>query len=336
MKADRPRTHAGTRSRASVSVVRPRDRGVRGDRGAGAPIRATTSRHAADSGAKTRMVSRVRFEKYFRLYARARAEMTGRRFRALVALAAVVAMGGLLGVAAKSTWTWVTSTPRLAIKEIVVRSGPRVSAAEVRRLANLQEGDNVLAFRLRACVEAIQIHPWVKHASVMRELPNRVVIEVVEREPVAEASLGALYYVDDEGEIFKKVLPGETVDYPVFSGLTLKEAAEDKQAAAPRIALGLAVLAAAKDSMILPPAEISEVRLDPDGSAVVVRASDGMRIVLGRDGLPEKWRRAERAIVELGAEAAKVAELDLNYENRVTVRLREDYRAAADRPSEKL
>jgi cell division protein FtsQ len=254
---------------------------------------------------------------------RLRMLLSRRWFRALTLALLVGAAGSGLGMAARGGWVWLTHTPHFAIREIVVRHGPRVSASEVRQLANLSEGDNILAFRLRPTVEAIELHPWVKRASVMRELPDRVVIEVAEREPVGLVSLGALYYVDDEGEIFKKVQPGETVDYPVFTGITIQEAVEDKEGVAPLLALGLSILSQARESLILPLAEISEVRLDRSEGAIVVRASDGLRIILGRDDLPQRWQRAEQALVRLGDEAVKVSELDLNYEDRVTVRLRE-------------
>jgi cell division protein FtsQ len=314
MKEGRERTR-GERTGArtapkSSSVVRARPSGAR---------------RPADPGAKTRVVKRPINETAARIVVRLQAFRRTRAFRALLLVLLFIGAGAVLGAGAKWSWSWLTHTPRLAIKEIVVRTGKRVSENEVRRLANLSEGDNILAFRLRGCVAAIEIHPWVKRAAVMRELPDRVVIEVVERETAAQISLGALYYVDDEGEIFKKVLPGETVDYPVFTGLTLREAVEDKDQVAPLIKLGLSVISVARDAMILPEAELSEVRLDRGAGVTVVRASDGLRLVLGRGDMAEKWRRAERALVELGSEAAKVAELDLNYENRVTVRLRSGY-----------
>jgi len=282
-----------------------------------------------DPAGRTRPVPPVRPRSGPGLRERLRSFRRGRWFRAAAVVVAMSAVGGGLGVAAKSGWNWITHSPRLAIREIVVRSGQRVSEGEVRRLANLAVGDNIIAFRLRPTVEAIELHPWVKRAAVTRELPDRVVIEVVEREPAALVNLGALYYVDDEGEIFKKVLPGETVDYPVFTGITLREAVEDKEGVTLRLLLGLSILAVAEDSMILPAADVSEIKLDRTAGATVVRASDGLRLVLGQGDVAERWQRAERALVKLGDEAAKVAELDLNYESRVTVRLKDGYPAAA-------
>lgn len=237
--------------------------------------------------------------------------------------------GAGAGAGAKAAWNWVTHSPRFAIRELVIRSGPRVSAPEVRTLSELTEGDNILSFRLKKCVAALEIHPWVKSASVMRELPDRVVIEIKEREPVAVIALGGLYYVDADGEVFKKLLPGEAMDYPVFTGLTLPEVVNNLETATPLIQEGIAIIGLARHSRIFRESELSEIYLDREQGATAVRAADGLRIRFGKDDIPDKWVRLERTLEEMGDETIKVAELDLNYEGRATIRLREGFRVAS-------
>jgi cell division septal protein FtsQ len=230
----------------------------------------------------------------------------------------------------------MTHSPRFQIREIVIRTGDRVTEQEVKTLADLSEGDNILEFRLSDCVEGIEIHPWVARASVMRQFPDRVVIDVVEREPVAVISLGSLYYVDKDGEIFKKILPGERIDYPVITGVALRDVVEDKPGVDALIMLGLEIVSIAGEAKSFTVDDISEIHLSRTYGATLIRAADGLRIRFGRGELLDKWRRLERTQLELGDEAAKVAELDLNYESRVTVKLREGYRVSSpvsgDRP----
>lgn len=256
-----------------------------------------------------------------------------RGLRALAVVAACLSAGGLLGGGAKAAWTWLSTSPRFAIRQVAVRTGPRVTEAEIRMLANLKEGDNIFSFRLAETVAELEIHPWVKRAAVMRELPDRVSIEVVERRARAVIALGSLYYVDDDGEVFKKVLAGESLDLPVFAGISLRAVVEKTPAAAGLIRQGLEIVTLAERSRILPADELSEVRLDTTYGAVAVRATDGMRIRFGTGNYPDKWMRLERTLVELGTDAGKVAELDLNYESRVTVRLRTGYRLASAEPA---
>ena len=258
--------------------------------------------------------------------------------RALVLVLGFACLGAGLGLGAKALVSWAMHSPRFAIREIIVHTGPRVREEEVLRLADLSAGDNIFAFRLSEAVSAIELHPWVKSASVMRELPDRVVIDVLERKPVAVISLGALYYVDEEGEVFKKVLPGETVDYPVITGISLREVVEDKDKVTPLLQSAVSVIEIARDSLILPEKDISELRLDEKQGLTLVRNGDGMEILLGQGKFADKWRRLEQVLVELGEEASKVAELDLNYQERVTVRFKEGYRVASshDEPGQGL
>ena len=253
---------------------------------------------------------------------------TPRFFRALFWLVFCSVLGSAAGAGAKVFWSWVMHSSRFAIKELVIRTGPRVSEQDVRMLANLAEGQNILSFRLRPAAEAIEIHPWVKRASVMRELPDRVVIEVRERDPVALMALGSLYYVDHDGEVFKKLLPGEVMDYPVLTGVSLQEVVEDKAGVDPLIQEALAIIGQARHSRSFGSSQISEIHLDRARGATVVRAEDGLRICFGKERIPDKWIRLERTLEEMGDDAAKVAELDLNYEGRATIRLRKGYRVA--------
>jgi len=249
--------------------------------------------------------------------------------RALLLVAGCVAAGAGLGAGAKASFAWVTTSPRLAIREVAVRTGERVPEKEVRMLADIKVGDNILGFRLSECVSAIEIHPWVRRASVMRELPDRVVIDIEERKPLAAVALGSLYYLDEQGEIFKKILPGESVDFPVITGISLWDAVEEKETIDLELKNALEILSLSGQSGIVPLAAVSEVNLDRTYGATLVRADDGMRIRFGLGDFPDKWARMERTLVELGSEASKVFELDLNYQGRVTVRLRDGYRVAS-------
>ncbi len=254
-----------------------------------------------------------------------------RVFKILLVICGCLAAGAGVGAGAKSLWSWVTHSPYLSIKEVEVRTGQRVSSREVRMLADISEGDNILGFSLVDCVESIRIHPWVKEASVMRQLPDRVVIEIKERSPAAMVSLGTLYYVDEDGEIFKKVLPGDDMGYPVITGLNLRDVVEDKKDIEPLIKMSLELIELSRSSEVLPFSEVSEVHVNRVRGPTLVRTGDGMRIRFGKSDYQDKWLRMERTLQELSVEASKVAELDLNYEDRVTIGLRKGYWVASVR-----
>ncbi len=311
------------KTRTAKIVARPP-----GDKKGAKPAR--SPRKAANKRRGPRMTARE-------AWAKARAFAGSKAARSISAALVCVALGGVVGIGAKSGWSWLVTTDRLAIREIVIRTGDKAPEREIRTLAEIREGDNIFSFHLSELVKAIEIHPWVEAVSVMRELPDKVVIDVVERERVAMVSLGSLYYVDKKGEIFKKVMPGEKMDFPVLTGLTLREAVDEREKVESLLKMGLEIVELTGSSEVFNADRVSEVRLSSEYGAVAVRVEDGMRVRFGREGYAEKLARLERALVELGPDSAKVAELDLNYEGRVTVRLKEGYRVASsaeDRPGE--
>jgi cell division protein FtsQ len=253
----------------------------------------------------------------------------GRAFRAVLLVAACLFLGTGAGAGAKAFWGWLTTSDRFAIREIVVRTGEKIPESDVRKLMSITEGDNILSFNLSDCVESVEIHPWVDRASAMRELPDRLVIDIKARKEVATVMFGGLYYVDDKGEIFKRVLPGENADYPVLTGLDLRDAVENKEEVDALIRTGLEIINLSGESKVIPVSIVSEIHLDRIYGATLVRMGDGMRIRFGHGDYENKFTRLEHTLVELGNDAAKVMELDLNYESRVTVRLRDGYRVAS-------
>ena len=237
-------------------------------------------------------------------------------------------VGAGLGLAVRKGFQWSRHSPRFAIRTVQIRSGPRVKPEDIRKLSGIAEGKNIFSFPLAGAVRQIEFHPWVLRATVTRKLPDRVEIAVTEREPFAIAALGALYYVDQECHVFKRVLPGEALDYPVLTGLSLDQVIAQQSAVEAQIRQAQTVLGLARSSRVLSERQISEVRLDPTFGVSLWTAPEGLRIRLGGQDFPERWRRLERVLVELAGDWAKIEMIDLNFQGQATVKLRSGYKVA--------
>ena len=102
---------------------------------------------------------------------------TARR-RRLVALiigaAALVALAG---------WAF-TYTSIFHAHHIRVQGAGVLTAEEVRTLAGVSEGTNVVHFDRQGTVDRLEDSPWIADASVHVELPDTIVLGVTERRPV--------------------------------------------------------------------------------------------------------------------------------------------------------
>jgi len=95
---------------------------------------------------------------------------------------------------------WTLTSPHFALADIEVESGRRVPAGWViENLAPLR-GRHVLLLALPEVERLLGGHRWVHGVQVRKKLPNSLVVEVLERIPVAVLRHGeALHYVDSEG-----------------------------------------------------------------------------------------------------------------------------------------
>ena len=117
--------------------------------------------------------------------------------RGLIAAGALALAAGA-GYGSTYTWLFAAGTVR-------VEGESRMTAAEVRRIGGLGVGTNLFHLDASAIEHRLLDDPRVAEASVETDLPDVVTVRIVERVPVARASVaGAAAIVADDGEL----LPG--------------------------------------------------------------------------------------------------------------------------------
>lgn len=95
---------------------------------------------------------------------------------------------------------WVYTSPRFLLQEVQIAATSHVSTAEVASALRPLQGRHLLGLSLADVEGRLGTNPWVKRAAIRKELPNRLVVEIEERQPVALLRRdGELVYVDDQG-----------------------------------------------------------------------------------------------------------------------------------------
>ena len=113
----------------------------------------------------------------------------------------VIALLVLLGSIVRS---WALSSPRFALKDVVVAGNARVTREEILRLAGLLPGTNIFAIALDEVERDVGANSWVAEVTAVRRLPDRIAIKVTERTAAALVLLEAPYLADADGEIFRR------------------------------------------------------------------------------------------------------------------------------------
>ena len=95
---------------------------------------------------------------------------------------------------------WTLTSPRFAVQEIVVDSGPRASERWVREALQPLLGSNLPLLSLAHAEAVLHRHPWVLRADLRKVLPSRLSVRVTEKRAVALLRRGSeLHYLDIEG-----------------------------------------------------------------------------------------------------------------------------------------
>lgn len=116
------------------------------------------------------------------------------RLRRTILVLALLTLVAVLVVAERSSL--------VALAEIRVTGASRLTPAEIRRATDLELGTSVLRLPLDRARENVEAMPLVESATIGRADPLTVVVEVVERVPVAVvARSGEAVLVDEEGVV---------------------------------------------------------------------------------------------------------------------------------------
>ncbi len=241
----------------------------------------------------------------------------GRIRRALPGLAwlvatALAAAGVLYGL--RSAHRALTTAPALAIAEIEVSGAKRLTLERVREIAGLKRGQNILTAGLLEARAALLREPWVREARIARHFPDRVRIELLEREAVAQIDLGGLYLVDAQGSVFKRVDPQEGLDLPVITGLQRRDFEGESPELTERLQTALSLL----QSPLLgtDPGELSEIHFDPDLGLTLFLGDPPTAVHLGEGHLKEKLWRFRRTRAELQRRQLRASALYLDDERQ--------------------
>ena len=212
------------------------------------------------------------------------ADACGRAVRRAVPALAATAAITVVGSGVWAGHRFVTSSPRFAITTIEVRGEAHLTEDEVRAALPVAVGDNVFGTKLDTLTASVQTLPWVASASVHRELPHTLVVDIREHEPVAIVDLGVLYLVDPGGHPFKRARldAGDGEGLPVITGLSRDSYQRDPAAAAGLVTEALDALATWRTPGTRP--EIGEVHVDAHHALTLRTYDHATAIELGPVG----------------------------------------------------
>ena len=245
----------------------------------------------------------------------------GRRLR-VGSGAALVATVALLGMACGPALVrGVVDHPYFAVSEIVVTPTRHVRAGALLEAADLRAGMSLWRIDPTVLTRELEANPWIRRASVRREFPRRLVIDLAEREPAAILYLDQLYYVDRTGLAFTQVGEREPLDLPFVTGIEAAIVEDDGPYARHAIRHALRLLHMMTAAGL--PFRVSEVHIERGRGITVFPVEPRVAFTFGWSGFSGKLPRLARVLQDFRGRERQIREIDLTDGAEVVVRLRQ-------------
>lgn len=231
---------------------------------------------------------------------------------------------GLLGILALGVSVgaglWKDTLPVRGVRITGVRIVPE---AEIFRLAAVPMDMNLYDVDLPAIRNRVRQSPYVKEVGVHRDPPDRILIQVEERVPVAVIVADAMLYVDADGVLMPVIRSENAFDLPIITGAADKQKCEAGRRLthpAVREALHLVMVAQRLDEALY--RRISEVHIGPAGDLLMYTADAGVPVLVGRGDITTKLEKFTAfwtsVVTSRGAQA--LTAVDLRFADQVVVR----------------
>ena len=167
-----------------------------------------------------------------------RAATSARQTRAL-RMAAMIGGGALLLIwgglsVANSAWPGaisqkvsagvasVTAAQGWQLDRVVVEGRSRITAQQLQQALNVERGMPILFYDLQGAAQRVSSIGWVRDVQLERRLPDTLVVNIVERQPVAlwRQDNGRIQVIDTDGVVVSPVITPEFKDLLLVQGNT--------------------------------------------------------------------------------------------------------------------
>jgi cell division protein FtsQ len=246
--------------------------------------------------------------------------------RVFLALVAVIVLGGL-GTSVYLFKTFLSRDSRFRIagtSNIEATGLTEVSRAQMLPVFGEDVGRNIFFVPLNERRKELEEIPWIERATVMRLLPDRIRVSVVERQPVAFVRQGQqIGLVDANGVLLTMpaaLMAQHNYSFPVVTGISARDPLAERKA---RMAVYQRLLAELDSNGQRISEQISEIDLSDTEDLQVVMPEQGGDILLhfGEDRFLERYQHYKAHIAEWRQQFPKLTGVDLRLDPKFVLQM---------------
>ncbi len=221
-----------------------------------------------------------------------------------------------------SHWIYVHlfGDPYFRVREVEVEGGQKIPKETLLSLTVMEGMPNLFSVKLKEVVKRLESHPWIDQVRVRKVFPNKILIQIEERKPMAIIQLEELYYIDTKGEIFSPVGERDEYNYPYLTGLTRRVLEIDPAEAKRLITKALDLLRIVSQEKLPPLEEISEIHMEKALGIHCFTKTEGVEVKMGWEDFGEKLRRLSLIWSDLRKRGFSAASIDCSDLKRMVVK----------------
>lgn len=237
-------------------------------------------------------------------------------------------------VGTRMLYQWIQTSPVFAIEDIQVSGHQLADPAEIILLSGVQKGENILAADLLEGRERLSLDRRFERVFLSRRWPDKVMIHVRERQPIAFVRLDRLYGVDSDAELIPLPAVHLLPDLPVITGVTVDrneaasslessnrfETIRETMSTDPNLGRGIYIINMIKHFSPDFLDRISEIHVDHPHDPVVYTVDDGLTIRIGVGRYPHKINLLNKTLEQLDRDGIKTRIIDLRFKDQVIIR----------------
>ncbi len=215
----------------------------------------------------------------------------------------------------KGTYSFFTTSPAFKVHTLIIKGDDGLKGVSRDGYEGLKNGKTLFALNLPYVATTFKKNPWIKDVSIRKVFPDKLVVNVKQRVPLAMINLHGLYFIDSEGNPFKKVSRYDRKVYPVITGISRALIGGKRGRNAVKKSLFLVSLI--KGSQVQ--GNVSEINyMKGDGFSLILKKS-GLRVKLGSRKVERSFSRLIKYYGKIKTYGKDMGYVNLKYSGKIIV-----------------
>jgi len=132
----------------------------------------------------------------------------------------LIPVAGVAGIVAALVLLliYMQNSAAFEVTHVGIRGNVQLNPENIVQHLNIPPHTNIFQIQLDEIQKRLETLQWVKTATVFRNVPNKLRIDIIEREPFALVKLDQLHIIDKDGVVLGALASGSAITLPIITG----------------------------------------------------------------------------------------------------------------------